>query len=325
MSVITVGPNFLSNFFDRRRASSEQSHTIDGALGLLLPSGSMLRDWQRHPGRRAQLHNLLADNPLQCTLLVMDAKEFEELYHGKYEEGSVFQSIAANETLTFPWVLLEPLHSDDPKALKFRKWNQSSVVFFDEFHQQDLKAVVENPSDKAFTPRRRWSPDALLLCHILREKFMSADSEKIIKGVLVQTLKTKLKYAAGATLAIGVVACSVAAAVCTGTGAITLSTTLAQSIIKGAASSAGGRVGDAATAALAGGAAGAAVAAAAARAKEPMPPIVDEATLGPMELLQARVDRLEHAMFVTQDKGAVQKAGDAVAQALKAVRASKTN
>ena len=196
-------------------------------------------------------------------------------------------------------------------------------MFFDEFHKQDEKAPVENPQDKAFTPRRRWSPDAIAMCRILREKFMSADTDKIIKGVLVQTLKTKLKYAAGATLAIGVVACSVAVGICTGTGALTLSATLAQSIVKGAASSVGGRVGDAATAALAGGAAGAAVAAAAARQKETMVPIEDEASLTPMELLQARVDRLEHAMFVTRDAGAVQKAGDAVAQALRAVRSNK--
>jgi len=317
---ISVGPNFISRFLDQRKKSSQQSHTIDGALGLLLPKGSMVRDWHRHPEKRAALHNLLADNPLQCTLLVMDAKEFEEEYKGKYEEGSVFQSIAANEELTFGWVLLEPLHSDSQKELKFRKWNQSTVVFFDEFHQQDVKAVVENPSDRVFTPRRRWSPDALLLCHLVRERFMDPDSEKIIKGVLVQTLKTKLKYAAGATLAVGVVACSVAAAVCTGTGALTLSTTLAQSIIKGAASSAGSRVGDAATLALAGGAAAAAAASAASRSKLPLPPIENEASLTPMELLQARIVRLEHAMFVMQDPGAVQRAGDAVAQALKNVR-----
>ena len=321
MSIVT-GPNFLQNFFEHRKRSSQQSHTVDGALGLLLPKGSMLRDWHRHPERRAKLHNLLADNPLQCSLLVMDAEEFEKTYHGEYEEGAVFQSVAANEELTFPWVLLEPLHSNEPSKLKYRKWNQSSVVFFDEFHRQDEKAPVENPQDMAFTPHRRWSPDAIAMCHILRDKFMSADTDQIIKGVLVQTLKTKIKYAAGATLALGVVACSVAAAVCTGTGAITLSMTMAQSIIKGAASSAGSRVGNAATAALAGGAAGAAVAAAALR-KEEMPPIENEDKLSPMELLVARIERLEHAMFVTKDAGAVQKAGDAVAQALKAVRADK--
>ena len=126
---------------------------------------------------------------------------------------------------------------------------------------------------------------------------MSPDANKIIKGVLVETLKTKVKYAAGATLALGVIACSVAAAVCTGTGAITLSMTMAQSIIKGAASSAGSRVGDAAAAALAGGAAGAAVAAAAYR-KEEMPSIDNEDKLSPMEMLIARIERLEHAMFV---------------------------
>lgn len=319
-----LGPNFFTNFIEHRKKSSEQSHTVDGAIGLLLPRGSMLRDWHRHPEHRAKLHNLLAENPLQCCLLVMDAKEFEETYHGDYEEGAVFQSIAANEELTFPWVLLEPLHSDDPSKLHFRKWNQSSVVFFDEFHKQDEKAAVENPQDKAFTPRRRWSPDTIAMCRLLREKFMSADTDKIIKGVLVQTLKTKIKYAAGATLAIGVVACSVAAAVCTGTGALTLSVTLAQSIIKGAASSAGSKIGNTATAAIAGGAAGAAVAAGMGHVKEPMPIIVDESTLGPMEKLQARVDRLEHAMFVTQDKADIQKTGNAVAQALQAVRARKS-
>ena len=47
-----LGPNFFTSFIEHRKKSSEQSHTVDGALGLLLPRGSMLRDWHRHPEHR---------------------------------------------------------------------------------------------------------------------------------------------------------------------------------------------------------------------------------------------------------------------------------
>lgn len=327
MSVQT-GANFISEFFDKRKKSREQSHTIDGALGLLLPKGSMLRDWHRHPERREQIHNLLADNPLQCSLLIMSESDFET--HGEvYEEGAVFQSIAANEDLKFPWVLLEPLHTD-PGASKFRyrKWNQASVVFFDEFHRQDAKTPVENPRDDR-TPRRRWSPDTVELCRLVRERFMDPSSEKIIHGVLVKTVTDKLKVAAAGTVALGVIACSVAAAVCTGTGAITLSASLAQSIAKGAISTAGSRLGGGAIdASLAGTAAGAAAGAAAGYAvaatvaKPPMPPLarVDESKMTPIELLAARVDRLEHAVFDLREASAVRAAGDAVASAIARLR-----
>jgi hypothetical protein len=100
---------------------------------------------------------------------------------------------------------------------------------------------------------------------------------------------------------------------------------MAQSIIKGAASSAGSRIGDTATAAIAGGAAGAASAAAlAGHSKVIMPPIPNEDNItDPMEMLRARIERLEHAMFITKDPVVIQKEGDAVAQALKKIRGGK--
>lgn len=326
MSVIHVGPNFFTSFLEGRKKSNAQSHTIDGALGLLLPKGSMLRDWHRHPERRAKLHNLLADNPLQCSLLILSNEEFKQTGE-EYEEGAVFQSIASNEELSFQWVLLEPLHTEEGAKPSYRKWNQSTVVYFDEFHTQDPKTHVENPRDTS-VPKRRWSPDALELCRIVRERFMDPNSEKIIHGVLRKTVQDKLKYAAAGTVALGIVACSVAAAVCTGTGAITLSTALAQSIAKGAVSSAGSRLGGSAVsvslgdaaAGAAGAAAGAAAGVALVSGKPRMPPIADEKDMTPAELLAARVSRLEHAVFDVREQSAIQKAGDAVAHALAKVR-----
>lgn len=310
MSAVTVGPNIMSRFFDKRQKSSEQSRTIDGALGLLLPAG-MLRDWQRHPEERAKLHNLIASNPLQCSLVVMDAAQFEDYYKGVFEERVFIRAMASAEEVHFGWVLLEPLHSTDPSALKWRKWDPSSAVFFDEFHRQDASAPVENPDDEV-SPHRRWSPHTLAMLRILRDKFMDPDSDKVIKAVLVEALKTKLKNAAGGTLMLGVIACSVAAAICTGTGAITLSVAMAQGIVSGAVSGTGSLLGGsiverASGAKPVGG-----------WVKQPMPPL--EESLTPMALLQARIDRLEHAMFETQDKNAVQKAGNAVARALRSVR-----
>jgi hypothetical protein len=262
-------------------------------MGLLLPKGSMLRDWHRHPENRLKLHNLLAENPLQCSLLVMDAAEFHDTYHDDYEEGAIFQSIVASEKIEFTWVLLEPLPSDGVGKLRWRKWNQTSVVFFDEFHTQDAHSVVENPFD---ANKRRWSPDALQLCHHARKRFMSDDADSIVKGVLVKTLRNKLKYAAAGTLALGVIACSVATAVCTGTGALTLSVQLAQGIVKGAATSAGERAFDAA-----------------------WPRVSNNEA---QQLLETRVQALEHAMFTKTDSTPVQirNAGNAVAHTLRTCR-----
>ena len=319
MSTVTVGPNPVTRFIEQRKKSSEQSRTIDGALGLLLRKGSMLRDWQRHPERRAELHNLLADNPLQCSLVVMDASEFEETYEGTYEEKAFIQTMATAEEVAFGWVLLEPLHSNDLSALKWRKWNQSSAVFFDEFHTQDAASPVVNPQDEV-SPHRTWSPDTLAMLHLVRGKFMDPDCDSIIKEVLVETLKTKLKIAVGGTIMLGVIACSVAAAICTGTGAITLSVAMAQGIVSGAVNGTGSLLGNSIVTSAAGYAATQQPAAQPprGRAKKRMPSL--EESLSPMALLQARVERLEHAMFETQDKEAVRTAGDAVAHALRFVR-----
>jgi hypothetical protein len=180
---------------------------------------------------------------------------------------------------------------------------------------------VVNPQD-TYTPKRQWSPDTLQLCHVIRERFMTSAQQDIIRNVLRKTLADKLKKGAAATIALGVVGCSVAAAICTGTGAMTITLAVANSIIKGAASSVGNRLSDAAIATSAGGAAGALAAAAIAGGsrKQEMPPLLIKPG---MDELEARIERLEHAVFEARDPALVKREGDAVVAQLRAVREGK--
>lgn len=319
MSITEYGPNFIQNYRSKLSQSAERSHTIDGAIGLLLPASSQLRDYQRHPQNRQKLHNILALNPLQCSLVVVDPNTFNFEENEVVDDGSVFQAIATDETVEFPWLLLQPLETCGGQKFQFRKWYGACAFFFNEFTRQNQNEPVLNPLD-TWVPKRKFSPDSMELCRILCERFMSPNKRDIIKSVLQKTLKDKIAKSVAGTVALGVIACSVAAAVCTGVGALTIATTVAESVLKGL----GTKTGDLAVSALAGGAAGAAAATAlggaGGRRKEQMPRIVGEQVMSQMELLKARVDRLEHATFELNDKTAVQKAGDAVAQSIQNLR-----
>lgn len=207
------------------------------------------------------------------------------------------QALASGEAKEeLSWLLLEPLADG-----RYRQWSPSSAVVLCETWRAGQRSIV-NPVD----PRKRtFTDDTRVLCSVLTDdpKFISGTAAENTRILLRASLKKNLAKAAAGVVGVGIIACSVAAAVCTGVGALGIASSVAKSIISGAS--------NATTSVFlnAGGAGG----------KQRMPDIPDQDDLDDMALLRARLDRLEHAVF-TESPELTQAWGDKVADTWNKIR-----
>jgi hypothetical protein len=217
-----------------------------------------------------------------------------------------FQALAAGEEKKeeASWMLLEPMEDG-----RYRRWSPTTAVVLWETWRAGQRGI-SNPVD----PRKRpFSEDTRKLCEAITKdpKFITSTAAENARRLFRANLARNMKKAAAGVVGVGIIACSVAAALCTGVGAIGIATSVAESIIKGGAS----QVGNAAAAAVVVSGKGGGGA-----RKSPMPSIPDEESLDDMTLLRARLARLEAAVFEGLEGEATKSLGDKVADAWNRVR-----
>ena len=304
MSVVYGG------FFDKlRRTPASRDAPLDastlcGAVALHLPAKSALRRWHEYPRERAGIARSLAADSAECSLVIVDMEAAADMT--VTDEVETFQALAAGKEKKedASWMLLEPMEDG-----RYRRWSPTTAVVLWETWRAGQRGIV-NPVD----PRKRpFSQDTRLLCEAITKdpKFITSTAAENARRLFRSNLARNMKKAAAGVVGVGIIACSVAAALCTGVGAIGIATSVAESIIEGGAS----QLGNAAAAAVvvpgrpgSGG------------GRAPMPNIPDEESLGDIELLRARLDRLETAVFEGKEGEATKSLADKVAEAWNQVR-----
>lgn len=286
------GEGLLTRLRNYWSGSPGDSKTLARAIGLLLKDGTVKR-WHTHPEDRLRIESLLVDNHMETYLLVIDAAEFKATGR-PYDEAMTLaglQSVDVSEESG--WMLVEPMPGGH-----WRKWTQQTAIILSDMRSAG-QIAIENPNDPK---KRAFSQHSLDLCDLLVKdtKLISPDTRGATEALLREVLKKKLVTAGKGAIALGVITCSVAAAVCTGVGAITITKSIAESIIKGGTSKVAAiavthaLVNNAATSSATGGPGKM-------RKKMKKPPIPNESDLAPDQLLAARIDRLEHAIFADGD------------------------
>jgi hypothetical protein len=312
----------ISAWRDRRRVAQarlkDKSNTIGGKLGRLLPPGSFVRQWLKNNEDRKRLEELLLHSEWETFLFVMDQEEVLQAGVANFKQenaATIFmdQGDVSEVATTFEqslksqaWVLVEPRPAEDG-VRKWNVWDKSTAILLSGMVKNGQK-LIKNPVDKK---NRTISADSLALCQLLDSVpgLINSTDKKKVTVALTRTIRARagLKVAKTA-ITLAVVGCLAAAAVCTGVGVFTLSAGVAESMVKGMASFAGQQTASAIT----GGVAGAATASAIGHTKVPKPAIEREECMTPEQLLAARIQRLEEAVFREDDEESLLRLGDDV-------------
>jgi hypothetical protein len=310
----------LSEWHKRRVDSGERNKSFGASLALLLPKTSQLKRWHRHPEDRPELTKQFVRNPWETYLVVVDKSEIKEIGVDNIAQANAVLGLVQGTEDTdderkilenAEWLLLEPLETVGG-VRKFRNWDKTTAIMIDQLVKAgQARNTIINPSD---AKKRKFSADSVTLCIIIANnpKFTDMKSADAAKAAFKLTVNKRWLDAGKGAIAFAVVGCMIATSACTGVGAFTISAQIAESIVKGAASS----LGQQGAAALTGGAAGAAAGrlAASGRGKVEKPLIEEESSMPADQLLRARIERLEDAVFFNESEEELMKLGNKVTQ-----------
>ena len=323
----------------RNTASKEASATIGGRLGLLMlekrGQKSLVRDWLRHKDRRSELEDMFAASQLYTVLLVMDAREVEEAGYDNFEKDSAITDLLMGDTTetknetepreTEPstetatpaelfremvkseqWLLVEPL----PKENGVRRWSvwdkTTAVLLGNMANSSQSTVTIRNTRDQK---NRSFWPECLQMCGILSKLNLIdvKDQQKVLQSLQKAVNTQKVMVAGKAVISLTVLGCLVAVAACTGVGAITLSSSVAESVVKGIATSLGQTGAVVVTGGARGGGSGTSL-----NAFQKIPKPVVEGKNEDDLTLEERIARLELAIFQKEDEEKVLQAGGVV-------------